>query len=121
MFKDLNEEIEIMTDTILSSIESRIKSSLECSDLQIEDQSYKHRWTQGVEGSISPITHIRITAISNYFEGKSPLERERKMVKLLSDEIKKLHSVTFTLRSIREEVNRKSRIKNVTYGKNQKL
>ena len=97
--------------SIVNEIESRIRSSINAHIIITEDKSSAHKGHAGLLGTEGEVTHIKLLVVSNSFQGKSPLDRERAIFTLLKKEIKSLHSISFTLHTV-EEYERKNRQKN---------
>lgn len=67
--------------SIQSSLENRIKTSLNPTHLKIENESHMHSVPKGSE------THFKIEVVSSCFEKKRLLERHRLVNEILVDEI----------------------------------
>ncbi len=73
---------------------------LEPITLEITDQSHKHighaGWQEGGQ------SHFHIYIVSNYFLGKSKLERHKIIHELLEDEFNSTHSISFKAKAPNE-------------------
>ncbi len=80
---------------VAQAIESKIKTELEPTRLDIEDESARHHGHAGArpEGE----SHFRVTVVSAKFEGLSRLARQRLVYRLLADEMKSdIHALALT-------------------------
>ena len=70
---------------VAERIEEKLKAALSPVRLEIKDDSHKHQghagWREGGE------THFRLEVVSEAFEGKSRVERQRMVYSLLADEL----------------------------------
>ncbi|WDM85557.1 BolA family transcriptional regulator [Ehrlichia sp. JZT12] len=80
---------------IIQKIESKIQSALDVLQLEIIDESPKHRGHNFY--CISSISHLKIQVISNDFSGTSKINRYKLLHKILEEEIKLTHSISFSL------------------------
>ena len=80
---------------IIQQIESKIKSALDVLKLEIIDESSNHRGHNF--HSISNISHLKIQIISNDFLETSKINRYKLLHKILEEEIKLTHSISFSL------------------------
>ena len=75
-------------------IELRLQKSLNPIYLKVENESHKHSSPSSGEES-----HFKITIVSNCFENKSLLERQRQVYATLNSEVNQIHALaqhTFT-------------------------
>ena len=80
---------------IIQKIESKIRSALNVLKIEIIDESSKHK-SHNFQ-SISNISHLKIKIISNDFLETSKINRHKLLHKILADEIKLMHSISFSL------------------------
>lgn len=67
------------------------------SDLVIKDESEKHKghsgWKEGGQ------THFHVYIVSDFFSGKSKLQRHRIINELLHDDIKMIHALSLSTKT----------------------
>jgi BolA protein len=84
-----------------TSIESKLKTALEPSHLEVIDESYLHNVEPGRE------SHVRIVAISKSFEGLNLVKRHQLIYSQIQEEISgPIHAIslhTFTEEEWREK------------------
>lgn len=70
---------------VAAAIEDKLTSALQPTRLSIVDESHKHRGHAGArpEGE----SHFRVEIVSDAFEGKSRIERQRMTYAALSEEM----------------------------------
>ncbi|MGN7619009.1 MAG: BolA family protein [Ehrlichia sp.] len=93
---------------IIKKIESKLTSALDVLQLQIMDDSLKHKGHNF--HSISNISHLKIRVVSNDFLEISKINRHKLLHKILEDEIKLIHSISFSLYTQEEYNNLSSHI-----------
>ena len=87
---------------IKENIKIKINSNLSPDFIKIIDFSSQHKNHYDNKNS-GPISHLSLTVVSNYFNGLSRIDRERKVHKLLDEEIKQhLHSLRLKLYTKKE-------------------
>ncbi|AHX05311.1 BolA family protein [Ehrlichia chaffeensis] len=80
---------------IIQKIGNKITSSLNVLKLEITDESQKHKGHNF--HSISNISHLKIQVVSNDFLEVSQINRHKLLHKVLENEIKLIHSISFLL------------------------
>ena len=69
----------------------KISKNIVCEDLKIEDKSFLHKKHKGNDGSRF---HIKLTIKSNELKNKSKIESNKKIYKILDEEMKQfIHSL----------------------------
>jgi BolA family transcriptional regulator, general stress-responsive regulator len=68
-----------------SQIETRLRSALAASHVDVADESHRHA---GHAGAASGGGHFRATVVSARFEGLSPVARQRLVYQALADEMR---------------------------------
>jgi BolA protein len=71
--------------TVAKTIESKLKAKLEPDQIDIVDESDKHKGHAGARPGGE--THFRLVIVSKAFEGKSPVERQRLVYAALREEL----------------------------------
>ena len=85
---------------IRENILSKIKEELNPSFLEVIDESHLH--ANHNPDAKNGGTHFKITVISNFFEGKSKVEKHRIIHQILDYELKNgLHALTLELSHIK--------------------
>ncbi|KAJ1769476.1 BolA domain UV induced protein Uvi31 [Coemansia sp. RSA 487] len=64
-----------------------ITEALEPTDIEIENESHKHRHHVAMRGVESTETHFRIKIVSQKFDGMTQVKRHREVYALLRDEL----------------------------------
>lgn len=84
-----------------NEIEKRIRDAFEVAELQVYDDSHKH--AGHIDGNEIE-SHFRLTLVSNNFEGKSLLERQRMVYNLFAAEMHsgKIHMLTMNIKTPEE-------------------
>lgn len=79
-------------------IRSKLQAALAPQLLDIEDQSERHRGHAGYrEGGES---HFHLTIVSDAFQGKSRIDRQRLVHRALADELKeKIHALSMSVKA----------------------
>ena len=80
---------------IIQKIENKITSALNVFTLEITDESSKHNGHNF--HSISNISHLKIQVVSDDFLKTSKINRHKRLHKILEEEIKLTHSISFLL------------------------
>ncbi len=79
--------------TIKEKMAEKIRDHYLPHHLEIFDESHKHAGHMGNPyGEVE--THIGLVIVSDFFSGKSRLERSRAVHSLLAEEIKQIHALT---------------------------
>ena len=78
--------------SILDNIREKLNISLNPQQLTVIDSSPSYYGRDGA--SAGNISHISIHVISDIFEGKSRVDRQRLVYNAISDEIPKIHAIT---------------------------
>lgn len=82
-------------------IEQKLKNHFDPIFLEIKDQSHLHAGHSGTHPDGE--THFKIKLISDAFIGLSRLERQKKVLKILDDEIKEhIHAISLSLKTKEE-------------------
>jgi BolA family transcriptional regulator, general stress-responsive regulator len=83
---------------VASAIRDKLTAALSPSLLEIDDESARHAGHAGArEGGES---HFRLTVESAAFAGESAVSRQRRVHRLLADELKgPVHALSLTLRA----------------------
>lgn len=77
---------------IQSSIEEKIKSQLEPSVFEIENESHKHAAQLGDE------SHFKVFVVSKAFVGKNRVQRQREFHQMVADEMSQgIHALSLRL------------------------
>ena len=88
-----------MTDR-QSRIADLIQNKISCLELWIENESHGHGMNRGV---VQPETHFKILVVSDDFQGKSRIDRQRMVNDLLKTEFQNgLHALTQRLLTSQE-------------------
>ncbi len=79
-------------------IVQKLTESFNPLELHVENESSKHRGHAGDDGSGE--SHWRISVLSKDFSGKSRVERQRMVNKVLADELKNnIHALAMTIKA----------------------
>lgn len=86
---------------IADRMRAKIEAELAPRELEIEDQSERHRghggWREGGE------THFHVRIRSAAFDGLNRVQRQRMIHKLLADELEeRVHALSLDLRGVEE-------------------
>jgi BolA family transcriptional regulator, general stress-responsive regulator len=88
--------------TVEERIEKKIRKSFEPEYMDIKNQSHLHAGHQGHDGSGQ--SHFRLVVVAQRFEGKSRLERQRMIYKILEEEFQdSLHALSIAAYAPGEE------------------
>ena len=84
--------------SITERINKKLNEGLSPSRLEVVDESMKHKghggWREGGE------THFHVTVVSEAFEGKSRVDRQRMVYALLAEEMaERVHALALTTRT----------------------
>lgn len=84
--------------SITERINKKLTEGLTPSVLEVVDESSKHKghggWREGGE------THFHVTVITDAFEGKSRVDRQRMVYALLADEMaERVHALALTTKT----------------------
>ncbi len=84
--------------SITERINKKLTEALAPSVLDVVDESMKHKghggWREGGE------THFHVTVVSDAFEGKSRVDRQRMVYDLLSEEMaERVHALALTTKT----------------------
>jgi len=81
--------------SIAQAIESKLRSALAPTVLEIINESSMHSVPKGSE------THFKVVVVSPAFEGKSPVARHQLVYKALAEEMRpgKIHALAITSRT----------------------
>ena len=84
--------------SITERINKKLNEGLSPSRLEVVDESMKHKghggWREGGE------THFHVTVVSEAFEGKSRVDRQRMVYALLAEEMAdRVHALALTTRT----------------------
>jgi BolA protein len=71
--------------TVAKTIESKLKAKFSPDELQIVDESDKHKGHAGARPGGE--SHFRLVIVSKAFEGKNPVERQRLIHAALREEL----------------------------------
>jgi BolA protein len=74
-----------MSGNRVLAIRARLLASFEPTELEVVDESYKHK---GHPGAKDGRGHFRVKIVSSRFVGKKPLERHRMVFQALEDLLK---------------------------------
>jgi len=79
---------------VQSTIQDKIKSSLQPVYLDVINESYMHNVPKGSE------SHFKVTVVSDAFEGKPLIKRHRMVNEILKEELQNLiHALTITAKT----------------------
>lgn len=78
--------------SILDNIIQKLNAALSPQHLNVVDSSPTYYGSDGA--SVGNISHISIHVVSDIFEGKSRVNRQRLVYNAISDEISKIHAIT---------------------------
>ena len=82
-------------NSLVKILEDKLKKNFEISNLKIEDKSFLHKRHQGFKDDKF---HIKLTIESSELKKKSKLESNRKIYKLLNDEMNtSIHSLQIVI------------------------
>ncbi len=90
---------------IQNRIRNKLLTAFSPVHLEIFDESYKHAGHAGAPPGSSE-THIGIVIVSDFFLGKSRIERSRAVHSAIADEIKIIHALTVLKTLTPEEYSR---------------
>jgi len=84
--------------SITERINKKLTEALAPSRLEVVDESAKHKghggWREGGE------THFHVTVVSDAFEGRSRVDRQRMVYALLADEMaERVHALALTTKT----------------------
>ncbi len=84
--------------TIAERINKKLTEALSPTVLEVIDESMQHKghggWREGGE------THFNVTVVSDKFEGKSRVDRQRMVYALLADEMaERIHALALTTKA----------------------
>jgi BolA protein len=84
--------------SIAERINKKLTEALSPTVLEVVDESAKHKghggWREGGE------THFNVTVVSDAFEGKSRVDRQRMVYALLADEMaERVHALALTTKA----------------------
>ncbi len=84
--------------SITERINKKLTEGLTPTVLEVVDESAKHKghggWREGGE------THFHVTVVSDAFEGKSRVDRQRMVYALLADEMaERIHALALTTKA----------------------
>lgn len=84
--------------TIAERINKKLTEALSPTVLEVIDESTQHKghggWREGGE------THFNVTVVSDKFEGKSRVDRQRMVYALLADEMaERIHALALTTKA----------------------
>ena len=78
-------------NNLISIIKEKISKNIVCEDLKIEDKSFLHKNHKSNDGSKF---HIKLTIKSDELKNKSKIESNKKIFKILDEEMKQfIHSL----------------------------
>mgnify|MGYP000657228404 FL=1 len=78
-------------NTLISIIKKKILTNIKCENLKIEDKTFLHKNHQGNDNNKF---HIKLSIESKELKKMNKIERNKKVYKILSDEISKsIHSL----------------------------
>lgn len=78
-------------NNLISIIKEKISKNVVCEDLKIEDKSFLHKNHKGNDGLRF---HIKLTIKSDELKNKSKIESNKKIYKILDEEMKQfIHSL----------------------------
>ena len=78
-------------NNLISIIKEKISKNIVCEDLKIEDKSFLHKNHKYNDGSRF---HIKLTIKSDELKNKSKIESNKKIYKILDEEMKQfIHSL----------------------------
>ncbi|AHC39016.1 BolA family protein [Ehrlichia muris] len=80
---------------VVQTIKSKITSALNVFKIEVIDESFKHR--DHVFQSIYSTSHLKVQIVSNDFLEMSIINRHKLLYKILEEEIKLIHSISFSL------------------------
>ena len=86
-----------MAMTVKENIELKVNKAIKIENLEVIDESHKHAGHVGAkpEGE----THFHINLTSSDFNGKSRVERQRLVYRILADELAgPVHALSLTLK-----------------------
>lgn len=79
-------------------IENKLFDALSPTYLKVENQSYKHAGHAGDDGSGE--SHFSVDVVSNSFQGLSRVACQKLVFKVLEEEMKTIHALSFSRCSI---------------------
>lgn len=79
--------------TIKSTMEAKLRTAFSPTHLELIDDSHKHAGHAG-NPTGKGATHIGIIIVSDFFAGKSRIERSRAVHSVIAEEITKIHAIT---------------------------
>ena len=84
------------TDDRVRRIEALLRENLAATDVQVIDESHKHRGHAGAAGGGG---HFRVTVVSPRFADLSPVQSQRLVYQALGDMMtQEIHALTITTR-----------------------
>ena len=90
--------------TVAQTMRDKLSSAFEPILLDLKDESHKHEGHAGHDGRGE--THFRLTLVSDAFDGKSRVERQRMVHKVLAAELAdRVHALALTLQAPSEDNN----------------
>lgn len=90
-------------------IADAIQNKISCQELWIENESHGHGMNRGVN---QPETHFKVLVVSNDFDGKARIDRQRMINDLLKNEFQNgLHALTQRLLTPQEWEKQQNSIK----------
>ncbi len=88
--------------TMAATLKGKLTKALAPTRLEIVDESHRHRghagWREGGE------THFRVEVVSDLFEGRSRVERQRLVYQALAEELReRVHALQLVTRTPAED------------------
>ena len=84
--------------TVAQTMRDKLSSAFEPVLLDLKDESHKHESHAGHDGRGE--SHFRLTLVSDAFDGKSRVERQRMVHKVLAAELAdRVHALALTLQA----------------------
>ncbi|MDG7056227.1 MAG: BolA family transcriptional regulator [Wolbachia endosymbiont of Meromenopon meropis] len=104
--------------SITKVIEKKIRCTIDVIDINIVDESFRHKSHHYSSLSSKSLSHVKLVLISDNFVEMNVLERHKLIYKLLKDEIKQLHAISlqlytqneYNLKKINNNIKRERRI-----------
>ncbi|KAJ2403230.1 BolA domain UV induced protein Uvi31 [Coemansia sp. RSA 2559] len=89
-----------------------INEALAPTDLEIENESHKHRHHVAMQGVESIETHFRVKIVSDKFDGLTQMKRHREVYALLKDEMQReggIHALGLVTKTPEEVAEKKKK------------
>ncbi|QKX01972.1 BolA/IbaG family iron-sulfur metabolism protein [Wolbachia endosymbiont of Cruorifilaria tuberocauda] len=80
--------------SIINLMEKKVRNAIDIVSINIIDESMKHVGHY-FHSSLTFPSHIKLILVSNSFVGMNTMKRHKLICKLLKDEIKLIHAISF--------------------------